>query len=282
MTTIAEALASATDQLNAQQVDAPELEASLLLGEATGKPRTYFIAWPERELSSTHLHRFNKLLSRRLEGMPVAYILGRREFWSLELQVTPDTLIPRPETELLVELALEHIPESESWSVLDLGTGSGAIAAAIASERPDCSIVATDYNPETLEIAKANFKQLRLDNVTTKTGNWYQALADTEKFNLIISNPPYIGNNDPHLHAGDLPHEPQQALVSGKDGLDDIRLITAGAQEHLHPSGLLMMEHGYTQGPGVRKIFEKHGFASVHTHKDLSENDRATIGRRAN
>jgi release factor glutamine methyltransferase len=217
------------------------------------------------------------LANRRVAGEPVAYITGRRGFWSLDLHVSPDTLIPRPETELLVELALEHLPASGPVTVLDLGTGSGAIALALAKEQPLARIIAVDASLAALSIAQANAAELRVGNIKFMHGDWYAGLAG-QRVEVIVSNPPYIEAADAHLGQGDLRFEPRSALASGEDGLDDIRVIVAEAPEHLSPNGWLLIEHGWNQGAAVRRLFSTAGFVDVVTEQDLEQRDRVTLG----
>ena len=261
-------------------LDAPRLEAELLLAYLLRRPRTYLYSWPERHLTTEQLALLEQLLSRRLAGEPLAYITGLREFWSLDLLVTPATLIPRPETELLVEQALTLIPVGNNNSVADLGTGCGAIAAAIAIERPTCRITATDLSPDALSIAAENFRRLGLNNVTCLSGNWYQPLPPNRQFDLILSNPPYIEAEDPHLNQGALPWEPQIALKAGRDGLDAIRRIVSGASGCLLQGGWLLLEHGFDQGPKVRQLMKEAAFMKIHTIQDLSRHERVTLGRK--
>ncbi|HET6604023.1 MAG TPA: peptide chain release factor N(5)-glutamine methyltransferase, partial [Xanthomonadaceae bacterium] len=232
-----------------------------------------------RDRADTALRaRYAGLLQRREAGEPVAYLVGRRPFWTLELQVTPDTLIPRPETELLVELALERIDAAGPEKVLDLGTGSGAIALAIASERPRAQVMATDASAQALEVARANARANGVANVWFACGEWYSAV-EGRRFDAIVGNPPYIAQDDPHLEQGDLRYEPRAALVSGVDGLDAIRAIVAGAPAHLFPGGRLLLEHGFDQGPAVRSLLEAAGFSDVRTFCDLEGRERVSGGR---
>ena len=280
MTTIQQALNQAAHSLASLDHSSPDLEAAVLLCHQLGKPRSYLLAWPEQELSAQALAGYRALLERRLEGEPIAHITGVREFWSLTLKITPDTLIPRPETELLVERALEHLRGIDSPHVADLGTGSGAIALAIASERPDASVVATDQSAAALEVAQENRHTLGLSNVELRQGDWLQALPPDAVYDLILSNPPYIAEQDTHLHQGDLPREPTGALASGTDGLNDIRGIVSGAMDHLKPGGWLLLEHGYGQGPVVRELLHQAGFLAIQTLRDLSGHERMSEGRR--
>lgn len=215
---------------------------------------------------------------RRLDGEPVAHITGNREFWSLELAVTPDVLIPRPETELLVEQALKHIPINQSVDVVDLGTGSGAIAIAIASERPRANVIATDSSAEALAVAKDNATTHKLQRIEFVHSNWFESLS-AKQFDVIVSNPPYVANDDPHLEQGDVRYEPMSALSAGPDGLDDIKTLCADSCAQLKPGGWLVIEHGFDQGLATRGLFEQAGFNSVATYRDLSTNERVTEGR---
>lgn len=253
------------------------LEAELLLAHTLSKPRTRLIAWPEDPVSTEQADRYRALIARRVDGEPVAYLTGRREFWSLSLEVTPDTLIPRPETEHLVEVALAMIPDDEAMAVADLGTGSGAVAAAIASERPHCLVTATDACPRALAVAEGNLARLGLDNVTLRQGNWCEALAE-QRFAVIVSNPPYVASGDQHLSRGDVRFEPRLALSAGQDGLDAIRTITGNAIPHLLPGATLLVEHGHDQGAAVQDLFHQHGYREVRGFKDLAGIDRVVGG----
>ncbi len=265
----------------AQLPDSPtaRLDAELLLAAALGKSRSYLRTWPERIVGSEAAQVFQSYVARRREGEPVAYILGQQGFWSLDLEVAPHTLIPRPETELLVELALHCLPV-EQGRVLDLGTGTGAIALALACERGAWDVVAVDRVPEAVALAERNRARLGLANVSVRTSHWFSALAG-ERFDMIVSNPPYIRTQDPHLSAGDVRFEPASALVSGNDGLDDIRHIVASAPEHLTPGGWLMLEHGYDQAAQVRELLARQGFEQIESRVDLGNHERVTLGRLA-
>ncbi len=253
-------------------------DAERLLLHALGRDRAWLFAHGTEPVSEAVRETFLALLARRLAGEPLAYILGRRGFWTLDLEVTPQTLIPRPETELLVELALARLPADRPARVADLGTGSGAIALAIASERPLAAVVATDVDKATLAVAVRNAQAHALDNVWFRRGDWCQALGG-ERFDLLASNPPYIAEGDPHLAQGDLPHEPARALSSGADGLDAIRAIAAAAPRHLVPGGWLLLEHGRDQGAAVRALLAAAGLVEVETARDLEQRDRVTLGR---
>ena len=256
------------------------LDAELLMAHVLGKPRTWLYAFGDSILTAAQQAAFDGLTARRAAGEPVAYLTGRRGFWTLDLQVTPDTLIPRPETELLVELSLALLPPDVPSDVLDLGTGSGAIALAIASERPQARVTAVDASVGALVVARANAEAHGLGNVTFYQGDWYAPL-DGARFALIASNPPYIEAADPHLAQGDLRFEPRTALASGSYGLDDIRAIIAGAPRHLLPGGWLLIEHGWNQGAAVRALLISAGFTDVATERDLEDRERVSLGRLA-
>lgn len=254
-------------------------EAELLLLHVLGRERSWLFAHATDLIDPASEAAFAGLLRRRLAGEPVAYLLGRRGFWTLDLAVSPDTLIPRPETERLVELALERLPEGVPLRVADLGTGSGAIALALASERPRARVVATDMSARALAVASGNARTHGLENVEFRQGSWHAPLAG-ERFDLIASNPPYIASGDPHLARGDLRFEPASALASGDDGLDDIRVIVEGAAAQLLPGGWLLLEHGWDQGEAIRALLDAAGFVEVATAVDLEQRDRVTLGRR--
>lgn len=249
------------------------LEAELLLAHALGVNRAWFFAHADDEADPAGTARFEALVKRRVTGEPIAYITGTRDFWSLTLEVTPATLIPRPETELLVELALARLPKG--GSVVDLGTGSGAIALAIAKERPDAVVVALDASDAALEVARGNAVRLGLDRVVFKQSDWYAGLGG-QRFDLLVSNPPYIESSDHHLDEGDLRFEPIKALASGVDGLDDIRRIAHEAPLHLHAGGSLLVEHGWNQGVAVRQVLAGSGLLHGFTAPDLEQRDRVS------
>jgi release factor glutamine methyltransferase len=259
----------------AARVLGDRLEAELLLVHVLGKARSWLIAHADDVLDEQHAARFAALVQRRRDGEPVAYITGHRGFWTLELEVTPATLIPRPETELLVELALARM--TPKASVVDLGTGSGAIALAIARECPTASVIATDASADALAVAQRNAARHDIRNVRFVHGDWLAPLAG-EHFDLIVSNPPYIEAGDPHLGQGDLRFEPASALASGADGLGDIRRIVAQARDHLEHGGWLLMEHGWNQGPAVREVLSSAGYGEVFTARDLEQRDRISGG----
>jgi release factor glutamine methyltransferase len=255
----------------------PALDAEVLVAHVLGASRSAIAAEPERPLAPEEMLALESLVRRRLEGEPVAYLMGRREFWSLELEVTPDVLVPRPETELVVERALAAIAGRERPSVLDLGTGSGAIAAAIARERPDADVTATDVSAAALAVAARNAARLALPNLRLLEGSWFGPVSDSS-FDLIASNPPYVAAGDPALAA--LAHEPAGALVAGAEGLDALAAIAAAAREHLEPGGTLVLEHGAAQGPAVRALLESAGLVGVGTRRDLAGHERVTEGKR--
>lgn len=258
--------------------DSPSLDAELLLARALDRPRSHISAWPQRRPDAVQLAEFERLLERRLRGEPMAHILGEREFWSLELQVTPATLIPRPDTEILVETALEKIPPADGCRVLDLGTGTGAIALAIKKERPLAEVAATDASEQALEVARGNAQRHRLQ-VEFQAGDWWLPFAGRQ-FDVVVSNPPYIAESDPHLAAGDLRFEPREALVSGPAGLDDLERIIKGIPPLLAHGGWLLVEHGYDQAGPVAERFAEAGFVDIRCHRDLGGQPRVTQGQR--
>jgi release factor glutamine methyltransferase len=255
------------------------LDAEVLLAHALGKARSHLHAWPEKLLSTDQQTRFQQLLRARIQGEPVAHLTGQREFWSLMLNVTPATLIPRPETETLVALALQVIPAGKTALIADLGTGSGAIALAIAHERPRCHVLATDISAAAIETATANAQQLGITNIEFHSGDWCEPLAGRQ-CDVIVSNPPYIKEADPHLQSGDVRFEPQGALVAGQEGMDDLVRIAHCARQHLIAAGWLMMEHGYDQSDQVTQLLETCGFQEVTDHKDDAGLSRVIIGKR--
>jgi release factor glutamine methyltransferase len=252
-------------------------EAELLLGHALCKDRAWLYAHADDALDADGALRFHALLVRRAAGEPIAYIVGRREFWSLDLHVNPDVLIPRPETELLVEMALQRIQQNIQVNIADLGAGSGAIALAIARERPQARVLATDVSMAALAVARENAGRLGAENVEFAQGDWCAALGG-RRFDLLVSNPPYIAHADAHLQRGDLRFEPRAALASGADGLDAIRSITATALEHLHPRGWLLFDHGHDQGRAVRDLLAQSGFVDIFTAVDLEQRERVSGG----
>lgn len=254
------------------------LDTEILLAHVLKQPRSYLYSHNDRILSSAKKKRFDALLTERQKGKPIAYIIENKEFWSLELKVSKHVLIPRPETELLVELCLSELDKSKKLNIADLGTGSGAIALAIAYERPNWKITAIDKSHEALEIAKLNTKKLNIKNINFLYSNWYDALPQSQKFDAILSNPPYIAENDPHLKQNDVAHEPKSALTSGPMGLDDLTIIICEAKKYLNANGIIIVEHGYNQGEKVRKLMQKNGFTKIKTINDLSQHERVSVG----
>jgi release factor glutamine methyltransferase len=255
------------------------LEAQILIARALNVNRAWLIAHDRDVLTVAQQDAIESLIARRANGEPVAYLLAVREFYGLSFKVTPDVLIPRPDTELLVETALQHLPENRPNRILDLGTGSGAIAIALALQRTLSTVLAVDASPEALSIAQENARRLGAANVECVTGNWYATL-NVKNFDIIVSNPPYIAASDPHLTSGDLRFEPRQALASGADGLDDLRQIIAGAPAHLAEGGWLLLEHGCDQAAAVSALLQQHGFVAIRTLQDLAGLDRVSVGRR--
>ena len=264
--------------VSASKIDNPKLDAELLLANTLGKNRTWLKTWPEKALSSTELESFVAFIMRRKAGEPVAYLLGKQDFWTFTLKVTSATLIPRPETEHLVEFALSKIPTSEPYQIVDLGTGTGAIALAIASERPQATVIGLDISEQALTVAEHNRQQLKIQNVSFQQGHWLRNWSE-QKLDMIVSNPPYIDADDEHLK--DLTFEPISALVAGDNGLADIVEITEQAQQHLKPSGWLIFEHGFEQGQAVRHIMQQQGFIDVMTLADYAGLERVTAGIKA-
>ena len=253
-------------------------EAKLLLAHVLSRDRAWIGAHADDAITAAQAKTFDALARRRRDGEPVAYLIGRREFYGLDLATTPDVLIPRPETELLVDLALARLPADHSARVLDLGTGSGAVALAIARSRPAARVVATDISDSAVALAAENAMRLAIDNVEFLVSDWFAALAD-ERFDLIVGNPPYVAAGDPHLAEGDLRHEPPQALTSGGDGLYSIRAIVAAATAHLRPRGSLLLEHGHDQADAVAALFRDAGFVDVGAARDLAGILRVSYGR---
>lgn len=270
-----ELLAEALRQLQPSSESA-RADAEILLAHCLQKSRTYLYTWPEKGVDSSAAATFRQLLAERLRGVPIAHLTGQREFWTLNLKVTPDTLIPRPETELLVETILAV--GSKATHFLDLGTGTGAIALALASERPDTYITACDFSAAALTVAAENARTNHIHNVQFVQSDWFSALPP-QRFDVIVSNPPYIEANDPHLTQGDVRFEPQSALTSGQDGLDDIRHLLTTAPQWLVNGGWLLLEHGYNQGQAVTTLLQTAGFTQVRCLTDLSGNDRVSLGQ---
>ncbi|EEX92977.1 N5-glutamine S-adenosyl-L-methionine-dependent methyltransferase [Vibrio orientalis CIP 102891 = ATCC 33934] len=271
-------LKQAVQQLQESGSDSPSLDAAVLLCHALDKPRSFLLTWPDKILDAQQLAAFDDLLQRRLTGEPVAYIVGEREFWSLPLKVSPTTLIPRPDTERLVEIALDKAMQMDG-DILDLGTGTGAIALALASELPQRQVTGIDLKQDAQQLAQSNASALNLSNTQFLAGSWFEPLAAGTEFALIVSNPPYIEKEDPHLTQGDVRFEPLSALVADEKGLADIKHIATQARDYLMDSGWLMFEHGFEQGEPVRELLRSLGYDQVATYKDYGDNDRVTIGQ---
>jgi len=259
-----------------QVSDSARLDLELLLCHLLDKPRSYLFTWPDRELEPQQQAELEVLLNRREQGEPVAHILGYRDFWTLQLEVTPDTLIPRPDTETLVELALAKL-EDGAYRVADLGTGTGAIALALASERPQWQLLGCDRIPAAVALAERNRQRLAIGNAEFCQSSWFDALEG--EFDLLVSNPPYIDPEDPHLSQGDARFEPLSALVADNAGMADIQLIADQARSYLKARGWLMFEHGYDQGEASRQVLAQLGYSEISTQQDLGGRDRVTLGR---
>jgi len=265
--------------LRGMQADSrlPRLEFQMLWQFVLQVPRAWLIAHDTDAIAEADAARFRELEARRLAGEPMAYILGRREFMGRDFLVSPAVLIPRPETEMLVEAAVGHLQGRQSPAVLDLGTGSGAIAVSIALECPEARVSATDLSADALDVAQQNARRLGA-RVEFLRGSWYDAVADGRTFDLIVSNPPYIAAGDPHLRSGDLRFEPAAALTDGGDGLAALRAIVEGAGRRLQPRGALVLEHGWDQAETVRRLLESAGFSLVASQHDLAGIERITGG----
>jgi release factor glutamine methyltransferase len=261
-------------------VDSPSarFDAEILMAHVLESTRSFLYANPELELPHRRSENFKKLVKQRAHGEPIAYLTGNSEFWSLPLEVSPAVLIPRPETERLVEAALENIPLEADWRIADLGTGSGAIALALASERRKCEIHATDISTAAINVAQRNADKLGLRHIQFHRGSWCQPLQG--KFHLIVSNPPYVNADDPHLEQGDLRFEPRKALTPDTDGLHAIREITQLAQPILLSGGWLMFEHGFDQGAATRELLLGSGFNNIETLQDMQGHERVTLGEK--
>lgn len=255
------------------------LDAEVLLMHCIGRERAYLRAWPERLLNQGQADRFLDLVNRRRAGWPVAYLTGEREFWARPFRVAPGVLIPRPETELLIELALDLLPVDAGRDILDLGTGSGILAITLAAERPTAHVTAIETSSVAIGVARDNARRLNAQQVRFIQGDWFTPLAPTERYDLILSNPPYIAEADPHLGQGDLRFEPPGALASGPDGLDALRAIIIDARQHLKPSGVLLLEHGWDQAGKLARLLAAHGYCDISQHADLQGHPRATMAR---
>lgn len=258
------------------QSDSPKRDAEILLSFVTGRARTYLLAFGETPLTAEQLAALEPLAARREQGEPVAYLVGEREFWSLPLSVSSATLIPRPDTECLVEQALAYLPATPC-RILDLGTGTGAIALALASERPDCTVIGVDIKADAVALACHNAQKLAINNVDFLQSSWFDSVSG--RFMLIVSNPPYIDANDPHLNEGDVRYEPHSALVAEAEGVADLAEIIRQSPAYLEVGGWLMLEHGWQQATVVQKLLNKTGFSAVMTYKDYGNNDRVTLGQ---
>ena len=274
MTTIKQALSYAVSRF--VESDSPEIDSRVLLCHVLQRQLSHLHAWPEKELTSRQMSEFESLASLRVKGEPIAHLTGQRGFWTLDLKVTKDTLIPRPDSEVLVMQALTKL--TKGMLVADLGTGTGAIALSLASECPESIFVASDYSAKALKIAQYNAKSNQINNVMFWRGDWLTAIK-ANSLDMIVSNPPYIEQDDPHLKQGDVAFEPIQALASGVDGLDDIRKIITQSKTTLKAMGWLLIEHGYEQAKPVKLLFEQAGFSQVECHQDFGGNDRVTAGQ---
>ncbi|MCK9608419.1 MAG: peptide chain release factor N(5)-glutamine methyltransferase [Methylomonas sp.] len=257
--------------------ESARLDAEVLLCHCLGKQRSFLRAWPEQQLNPAQTKQFWHLLEQRRQGRPIAYLTGVREFWSRTFNVTPEVLIPRPDSELLIELSLSLLPDKQACKIIDMGTGSGILAITLAAERPLAEVVATDISTAALIVARQNAEQLAVGNVRLLDSDWFNAVTDTD-YDLVVSNPPYIACDDPHLQQGDLRFEPESALISGEAGLRDIRLLAEQARGYLKPQGHLLIEHGYNQPLQVQSILKQLNYRQVNTHLDLSDNPRVTSG----
>jgi release factor glutamine methyltransferase len=275
--TVREVLAWGRRQLQTEA--SGPLEAEILLCKALDVSRAWLYANPECPCDPVPVSEYKALLERRSQGVPVAYLTGQREFWSLPLTITPDVLIPRPETELLVETVLKEVPRTAQWRIADLGTGSGAIALAIAVERSSCEIHATEFSDAALQVAMGNGRTIAPGRVQFHLGSWLAPL--TGRFDVVVSNPPYVAAGDRHLQQGDCRHEPRDALTPGKDALAAFRLIADEARGYLRPGGMLVFEHGYDQGDALRELMTDLDYRAVETRKDLENRDRVTLGKAA-
>ena len=275
--TVEQLLTAATQQLN-DITPSARLDAEILLAFALNKSRTWLRTWPDQYLDQPVINHFIQLIKQRLHGLPIAYLTGRREFWNHTFQVSKDVLIPRPETELLVEHCLQIIAPDQPQLILELGTGSGAIAVSIAAERPQAQITATDISESALDISRINAEAARVNNIQFQQSNWFDSIAK-QSYNVIISNPPYIALNDPHLQQGDVRFEPRLALTSGIDGLHDIQIIAQQARNYLATNAYLALEHSYNQSQAVAQILSNNDYININSHRDLQGNPRITIAQ---
>ncbi len=288
--TVQQAIKLGMEQLQQAGLDSDtlKLDCEILLLDALNhgsasnskqkKTKTWLLTWPEQTLSSAQIQYYLDSLKQRAQGKPVAYITGTKDFWDFSLKVSPDTLIPRPETELLVECALDTLPFKTPLKVLDMGTGSGAIALAIASERPDAKVLASDTSAQVLEVARSNAKSIQLPNIQFCHSDWFENIPEYQ-FDLIVSNPPYIAPGDPLLEMNVQRFEPQSALLAAENGLAAIRQIISGSHNYLKPGGWLLLEHGYTQAEAVQELLKQYRFKNIRTVKDLNRLDRVSMGQ---
>lgn len=278
MANIVTALLDQAYQQLAAVSDSALLDAEVLLCHCLHKNRSFIRAWPEHQLTDQQAAEFLALIAQRQQGVPVAYLTGEREFWSRSFKVNPDVLIPRPDSELLIELSLDLLPATQANKIIDLGTGSGILGITLAAERPRSKVIACDLSPTALCTAQDNAQQLQIDNVRFLASNWFSAITDRD-FDLVISNPPYIDQHDPHLQQGDVRFEPDSALISAENGLQDIRLLADQARQHLKPGGYLLIEHGYDQQTAVQALFKRFNYQQITTHRDYAGNPRVTSGQ---
>ncbi len=278
MSTLSTVLQNAAQLLLELPEDERMMEARLLLSHTLQRDPSWLYAWPEHEIGKQQEQVYFDLLERRAAGEPIAYIMGEQEFWSLPFRVTPDTLIPRPETELIIEMVLQLVKSAHPISLLDLGTGSGIIAITLANECPSWIISASDRSQNALAVARTNANQLSASHINFIQGDWFEPLEKGSKFHIITSNPPYVAEDDPHLQQGDLRYEPVSALSSGRAGLQDLAQIISQAPLWLHLGGWLLVEHGMEQAAEVRKIFQQAGFCKISSKIDLADLERMTMG----
>ena len=274
---IANCLDSAEQQLLLVSESA-RLDAEVLLAHSIGQSRSHLRAWPEKTLSETESRLFQELLRQRSQGTPVAYLLGEREFWSRSFKVNESVLIPRPDTELIIELALDLLADQHNCKIIDLGTGSGIIAITLAAERPKDQVLACDISQAALETATDNAVRLKINNICFRLSNWFEKIEDHD-FDMVISNPPYIAADDPHLDQGDVRFEPKQALISPEQGLYDIRVLADQSRQHLKAGAYILVEHGFQQQQEVQAILQQFDYQNVTTHCDLAGNPRVTLGQ---
>lgn len=262
-----------------EHCDTPRIDAEILIGHVTKQPLSWLISYGDSIASAEHIKQFYKLVNERQSGQPIAYLIGERDFWTLSLSVDSNVLIPRPDTETLVEAALPLLANSDDTNVLDLGTGSGAIALSLAKELPKANVTAVDMHSNALNVAKKNAAKNNISNVSFVQSNWFESLDDSLQYDLIASNPPYIEPNNPHLNQGDLRFEPTTALVAQDNGLADLSNIIQTAPQFLKDNGWLIVEHGYNQASAVEHLFKQSGFTQISLHKDLNNLARCTLGQ---